>query len=91
MNTPTDAFDNASSGSTATTGTSETGSTQTFQVAGMTCDHCARAVTAELMTIGGVTEVSVDVPTGQVTVGSAQPLPTAELRAAIDEAGYQLA
>ena len=65
--------------------------TETFQVVGMTCDHCARAVTSELMAIGGVTEVSVDVPTGQITVGSAQPLADAELRAAIDEAGYQLA
>ena len=58
--------------------TSETRSTQTFQVVGMTCDHCARAVTSELMAIAGVTEVSVDVPTGQVTVGSAQPLANAE-------------
>jgi copper chaperone CopZ len=91
MTPTTDAFDDASNGSTATTGTSETPSTQTFQVVGMTCDHCARAVTSELMAIGGVTEVSVDVPTGQITVGSAQPLANAELRAAIDEAGYQLA
>jgi len=91
MTPTTDAFDDASNGSTETTGTSETRSTQTFQVVGMTCDHCARAVTSELMTIGGVTEVSVDVPTGQITVGSAQPLTNAELRAAIDEAGYQLA
>lgn len=91
MTTTTDASGNASSGSTATTCTSETGSTETFQVVGMTCDHCARAVTSELMAIGGVTEVSIDVPTGQVTVGSAQPLANAEVRAAIDEAGYQLA
>ena len=91
MTPTTDAFGDASSGSTATTCTSETRSTQTFQVVGMTCDHCARAVTSELMAIGGVTEVSVDVSTGQITVGSAQPLANAELRAAIDEAGYQLA
>ena len=80
MTPTTDAFGDASSGSTATTCTSETRSTQTFQVVGMTCDHCARAVTSELMAIGGVTEVSVDVPTGQITVGSAQPLADAELR-----------
>ena len=91
MTPTTDAFGDASSESTATTGTSESRSTRTFQVVGMTCDHCARAVTSELMTIDGVTEVSVDVPSGQVTVGSAQPLANAELRAAIDEAGYQLA
>ena len=84
MTPTTDAFGDASSGSTATTCTRETRSTQTFQVVGMTCDYCARAVTSELMAIGGVTEVSVDVPTGQITVGSAQPLTNAELRAAID-------
>src|SRR6478672_925196 len=50
MTPTTDAFDDASSGSTAPTGTSETTSTQTFQVVGMACDHCARAVTSELMT-----------------------------------------
>jgi len=86
MTTTTGASGNGASASAGTTGTRET-----FQVVGMTCDHCARAVTSELMGIGGVTEVSVDVPTGKVTVGSAQPLANAELRAAIDEAGYQLA
>lgn len=65
--------------------------TETFQVIGMTCDHCAHAVTNELMEINGVTAVRVDVPTGEVTVCSAAPLTDADLRAAIDEAGYQLA
>ena len=74
MTTTTDASATRAADPTATTCTSETRSTETFQVVGMTCDHCARAVTSELMAIGGVTEVSVDVPTGQVTVGSAQPL-----------------
>ncbi|WP_255353845.1 hypothetical protein [Phycicoccus sp. Soil748] len=41
MTPTTDAFGDASSESTATTGTGETRSTQTFQVVEMTCDHCA--------------------------------------------------
>ena len=86
MTTTTDVSGNGTSGSAGTTTT-----TETFQVVGMTCDHCARAVTSELMWIVGVSEVSVDVPTGEVTVGSAQPLADADVRAAIDEAGYQLA
>jgi copper chaperone CopZ len=65
--------------------------TETFHVAGMTCAHCVRAVTAELMDLADVCEVSVDVSTAQVTVGSARPLDEADVRAAIDEAGYQLA
>ena len=63
---------------------------ETFQVDGMTCDHCARAVTGELTGITGVLAVHVDVTGGQVTVTSTAPLTTADVRAAIDEAGYQL-
>ena len=63
----------------------------TFQVTGMTCGHCAGAVTGELTAITGVLDVHVDVPTGQVTVTSTAPLTTADVRNAIDEAGYQLA
>jgi copper chaperone CopZ len=65
--------------------------TETFQVTGMTCAHCAGAVTGELTGITGVLDVHVDVPTGQVTVTSTAPLTTADVRDAIDEAGYQLA
>jgi len=65
--------------------------TQTFQVTGMTCDHCVRAVTAEVGQIDGVTAVTVDLPTGQVSVGSDQPIDYAAVAAAVDEAGYTLA
>jgi copper chaperone CopZ len=66
-----------------------------YQVTGMTCEHCVHAVTGELGTISGVTEVTVDlVPGGQsaVTVTSEAPLPAGAAAAALDEAGdYQLA
>ncbi|MCW2848483.1 MAG: hypothetical protein JWR90_2457 [Marmoricola sp.] len=65
--------------------------TEAFQVIGMTCGHCAGAVKGELTGISGVLDVRVDVPTGQVTVSSTTPLTTADVRTAIDEAGYQLA
>jgi copper chaperone len=65
--------------------------TQTFQVTGMTCDHCVRAVTAEVGQIDGVTVVTVDLPTGQVSVDSAQPIDLTAVAAAVDEAGYTLA
>ena len=64
--------------------------TETFQVAGMTCDHCAHAVTSELCEVPGVQQVHVDVPSGRVTVTSTQALSTDDVRTAIDEAGYQL-
>jgi copper chaperone CopZ len=56
----------------------------------MTCAHCARSVTEELTEIDGVTDVSVDVPTGAVTVISAAELAKEKVAAAISEAGYQL-
>jgi copper chaperone len=63
----------------------------TYTVTGMTCDHCARSVTEELSEIEGVTGVSVDVPTGAVTVSSTAELAEDDVAAAVTEAGYQLA
>ncbi|ARF81292.1 heavy-metal-associated domain-containing protein [Kitasatospora aureofaciens] len=61
-----------------------------FQVKGMTCGHCVSSVTAELEKVAGVTEVAVDLATGQVTVDSTAPLADTDVAAAIDEAGYAL-
>jgi copper chaperone len=67
----------------------------TFQVTGMTCGHCASAVTEELKGINGVHDVDIAlVPggTSAVTVTSQAPLDISAIAAAIDEAGdYQLA
>ncbi len=63
----------------------------TYRVTGMTCDHCVRAVSSEVSQIDGVTDVQVDLPIGQVTVVSDAPLATDDVRAAVDEAGYELA
>jgi copper chaperone CopZ len=68
--------------------------TTTYTVTGMTCGHCVGAVTNELSGLPGVTEVTIDlVPEGlsTATVSSAGPLAEDAVRAAIDEAGYQLA
>jgi copper ion binding protein len=65
--------------------------TQTFTVTGMTCGHCVASVTEEVSEIAGVENVDVTLETGQVTVTSAEPVDTAAVRAAVEEAGYQLA
>ena len=62
--------------------------TETITVTGMTCGHCVASVTEEISEIGGVESVDVDLPTGQVTVTSSQPLDPAAVRAAVEEAGY---
>ena len=64
---------------------------ETHDVVGMTCDHCARAVRAEVSAIEGVTDVNVDVTSGVVRVTARQPVPTTALRDAVEEAGYTLA
>ncbi|MGD9704092.1 MAG: heavy-metal-associated domain-containing protein [Acidimicrobiia bacterium] len=65
--------------------------TTTFAVTGMTCAHCVAAVTEEVSKLDGVIDVSVDLGTGAVTVESNGPVDRAELAAAIDEAGYEVA
>ena len=64
--------------------------TNTYKVKGMTCGHCEQSVTSELSNIEGVTDVAVDLETGAVTVTSASPLEERAVRAAIDEAGFEL-
>ncbi|OZV75539.1 copper-transporting ATPase [Micromonospora echinospora] len=64
--------------------------TKTYQVQGMTCGHCVSAVSSELGAVAGVTDVQVDLPSGQVTVTSDAPLETETVRAAVDEAGFEL-
>jgi copper chaperone len=67
----------------------------TYQVTGMTCEHCVHAITGELTSLDGVSDVRVDlVPGGlsPVTVTSEAPLTERQVAAALDEAGeYQLA
>ncbi len=69
--------------------------TQTFQVTGMTCEHCVHAVTSELRDLAGVDQVDVDLVadgTSSVRVTTDQPLDDSQVAAALDEAGdYQLA
>jgi copper chaperone CopZ len=65
--------------------------TSTYTVSGMTCEHCVSAVTSELSALDGVADVQVDLGTGAVTVTSAAPLTDESVRAAVDEAGYELA
>jgi copper chaperone CopZ len=69
--------------------------TRTYDVAGMTCEHCVRAVRDELTALPGVAGVAVELApesTSTVTVTSASPLTDTDVAAALDEAGgYQLA
>lgn len=63
----------------------------TYTVTGMTCGHCVASVTEEVQEIPGVEDVAVDLPSGAVTVTSAEPLADEVVRAAVEEAGYKVA
>jgi len=62
----------------------------TFEVTGMTCGHCERAVSREIGLVRGVHRVDVDLPSGRVTVFAEQPVDRTDVAAAVDEAGYAL-
>lgn len=64
--------------------------TTTYSVAGMTCDHCVKSVIEEVTKIPGVSDVQVELSSGAVKVGSGQPLDASAVRAAVEEAGYEL-
>ncbi|WP_154796261.1 heavy-metal-associated domain-containing protein [Occultella kanbiaonis] len=68
--------------------------TTTIDVTGMTCANCVAHVTEELEGVDGVLNVSVELRTGEaspVTVVSNVPLDETAIRAAVDEAGYDVA
>ncbi len=65
-------------------------SSTTYTVTGMTCGHCVASVTEEVSEVAGVTGVEVDLGSGAVTVTSDQPVDDAAVRAAVEEAGYQV-
>jgi copper ion binding protein len=64
---------------------------RTYTVEGMTCGHCVASVAEEVQEIPGVENVDVVLETGVVTVTSDRPLDDNAVRAAVEEAGYQLA
>jgi len=66
-------------------------STSTYTVVGMTCGHCVNAVTDEVSQVPGVTGVDVDLASGGLTVTSAAPVDETAVRAAVEEAGYEVA
>jgi copper chaperone len=64
--------------------------TSYYTVTGMTCSHCSQSVTTEVSNLPGVTQVDVDLASGQVRVVSDAPLDDTAVRAAVEEAGYEV-
>ena len=64
--------------------------TSTYTVTGMTCDHYVNAVSIEISKVARVTDVTVDLNSGVVTVTSDGPVDRDAIVAAVDEAGYEV-
>ncbi len=64
--------------------------TKVYQVKGMSCHHCKNAVESAVKAIEGVTEATVDLEKGQVTVAMVAPVSLDAISAAVDDAGYEL-
>jgi copper chaperone CopZ len=61
-----------------------------YSVPGMSCDHCRVAIAGEVGVVAGVSAVAVDLSAKHVTVTGAG-YDDAAVRAAIDDAGYDIA
>jgi copper chaperone len=64
--------------------------TSTYQVSGMSCSHCVASVTEEIGQVAGVTDVAVDLESGQVRVSGDGAIDDAAVGAAVREAGYEV-
>lgn len=64
--------------------------TTTITVDGMTCGHCVNAVQTEVGKLDGVTDVAVDLSSGEVTIVAESTPDPAALQEAVEEAGYEV-
>ena len=63
-------------------------SAKTIEVKGMSCSHCVQAVTQALSGIAGVAGVKVDLLAGTAAFEAVVPVSEADIRAAIERAGF---
>lgn len=61
--------------------------TTTYTVTGMTCGHCAAAITEEVSELNGVNEVRVDHEAGTMSITSETKPDFAAVKNAVEEAG----
>ena len=69
---------------------SQTAEQLSYTVPGMSCGHCRVAITSEVEKVAGFASVDIDLDAKRVTVAGEQ-LDDDAVRAAIDEAGYDVA
>jgi copper chaperone len=70
--------------------TGEERTDHTYNVTGMTCDHCVLSVREEVSEVPGVRDVDVDLASGRLTVWG-EDFTDAAVKAAVAEAGFGVA
>ena len=60
----------------------------TFRITNLNCEACVKLSTKALLKMPGVTEASVDLPTGNARVVSNGPLNPSDVTALLDEKGF---
>ena len=63
---------------------------RTVRVKGMSCQHCAKTVKKTLEEIDGITNVAVDLESGEVAFEETRPVDNELMRDKIKKAGYEL-
>ena len=64
--------------------------TETFNVPGISCQHCVNAISNEVSALGGVKDVQVELGSKTVRVNADETVSRETLVAAIQEAGYDV-
>lgn len=62
----------------------------TIKIAGMSCGHCAGAVTRVLESVEGISEVRVDLEKGQAEFRETAPVDMERVAELIRDAGYEV-
>ena len=62
-----------------------------YLVEGMTCSHCVLSVREEVSEVPGVRAVDVDLASGRLTVSTDGDVSDDAVRAAVADAGYEVA
>lgn len=61
----------------------------TINIKGMSCEHCVKRVTGALEKMPGVSNVSVDLASGQATLEKADGVSIDDIARVIEETGYE--
>jgi copper chaperone len=62
----------------------------TIKINGMSCNHCVAAVTKALSEIDGLTDVTVDLSTGEASFVEEKPVDMDIVKKNIEKAGYKV-